>query len=204
VVHAARIMSHGRLLLAFTLIALVPGARAAAQSLNPGPPGPFVFDIRGATSGLPSGEVFAPDPDPDSETIVTIPTRGFGGSAGVHVYAFQLGPARLGAGVDVLYARGTTVDAISTLTSVDPQLSLNFGTSNGWSYLSAGVGVTGVESEPAGISESVRSLNWGGGVRWFLGPHLGVGFDVRIRHLSAGDVLPKSTSVAVAVGFSLK
>jgi len=90
------------------------------------------------------------------------------------------------------------------LTSVDPQLSLNFGTADGWSYLSAGVGVTGVEAEPAGISESVRSLNWGGGVRWFLGPHLGVGFDIRIRHLSAGDVLPKSPSVAAAVGVSLK
>jgi hypothetical protein len=195
-------MSHGRLLLAFTLIVLIPGARASAQSLTPGPPGPFVFDIRGATSGLPSGQAFVPDPDP--ETIVTIPTRGFGGSAGVHVYAIQIGPARLGAGVDLLYARGTTIDAISTLTSVDPQLSLNFGTSDGWSYLSAGVGVTGVEAEPAGISESVRSLNWGGGVRWFLNPHFGVGFDVRIRHLSAGDVLPKSTSVAVAVGLSLK
>ena len=199
-VEAARIMSYGRLLLAFTLVVLAPGARAAAQALNPGPPGPFVFDIRGATSGLPSSEAFVPDP----ETTATIPTRGFGGSAGVHVYAIQIGPARLGAGVDVLYARGTTVDAISTLTSVDPQLSLNFGTSDGWSYVSAGVGVTGVDAEPAEISESVRSLNWGGGVRWFLSPHLGVGFDVRIRHLSAGDVLPKNMSVAVAVGLSLK
>ena len=199
-VEAARVMSYGRLLLAFTLVALAPSAQAAAQALNPGPPGPFVFDIRGATSGIPSSEAFVPDP----ETTATIPTRGFGGSAGVHVYAIQIGPARLGAGVDVLYARGTTVDAISTLTSVDPQLSLNFGTSDGWSYVSAGVGVTGVDAEPSDISESVRSINWGGGVRWFLSPHLGVGFDVRIRHLSAGDVLPKNTSVAVAVGLSLK
>jgi hypothetical protein len=193
-------MCYGRLLLAFLLVALAPGARAAAQSLNPGPPGPFVFDIRGATSGLPSTVAFVPDP----ETTATIPTRGFGGSAGVHVYAFQLGPARLGAGVDVVYARGTTVDAISTLTSLDPQLSLNFGTADGWSYVSAGVGITRVNVDPVDVSESLRSINWGGGARWFLGPRFGVGFDVRIRHLAAGDVLPKTMSVAVAVGMSLK
>jgi Outer membrane protein beta-barrel domain len=200
VVVVVRIRSLGRLVLAFTLIAFASGTRAAAQSLNPGPPGPFVVDIRAATSGIPSSEAFVAGQD----TTATIPTRGFGGSAGAHVYAIQIGPARLGAGVDVLFARGITADATSTLGSVDPQLSINFGTSDGWSYLSAGIGITQVKADPADVTESVRSMNWGGGVRWFLGPHLGVGFDVRIRHLSAGDVLPKNTSVAVAVGLSLK
>lgn len=159
-----------------------------------------MFDVRGATTNLPSSDLLFPELSTDA----TVPSRGFGGSVGGHVYVFQIGPGRLGLGADVLYARGSTVDAIASMTSVDPQISLNFGTSNGWSTLSAGVGVTRITGEPGGVSESVRSINWGGGARWFINPHFGVGFDVRIHHLAAGDVLPKGTAVSVAAGFSLK
>jgi hypothetical protein len=181
---------------------LLPVPGVAAQTLNPGPPGPFVFDFRAAMSGVPTSEAFVPDSD--SGTTATVPGRGFGGGMGAHVYAFQIGPARLGLGVDVLYARGTTADATTTLSSVDPQVSANFGTADGWSYLSAGFGVTRVSAEPAGVSEAMPSINWGGGARWFLGPHVGVGFDVRVHHISAGDVVPKDTAVSMAVGLSLK
>ena len=181
-----------------SMFALVSGANA--QSLNPGPPGPFVFDLRGATTNLPSDEALFPD----LATDATIPSRGFGGSAGVHVYPFSIGPARIGVGVDGLFARGSTADANSSMTSVDPQISLNFGTSQGWSTLSAGVGVTRISGEPGGASESVRSINWGGGARWFVNAHVGVGFDIRIHHLAAGDVLPKGTAVSIAAGLSLK
>jgi hypothetical protein len=188
-----------RLSLVFTLIVLA-AATANAQSLTPGPPGPFVFDIRGATTNLPSDMgLFEGLP-----TEAVVPARGFGGSAGAHVYAFRLGPGRLGLGVDVLYARGSTDDAISSMTSIDPQISLNFGTTNGWSTLSAGVGVTRISGDPGEVSERVRSINWGGGARWFLNPHFGVGFDIRIHHLAAGGVLPGSTAVSVAAGFALK
>jgi hypothetical protein len=182
------------------LTALMPGAGAAAQSLNPGPPGPFVFDFRGATSGIPVSEAFVPDPAPTA----TIPSRGFGGSIGAHLYPLQIGPVRLGVGVDVLFARGSTADATTTLGSVDPQVSANFGTEDGWSYLSVGYGVTGVSADPAGISESMGSFNWGGGARWFLNPHFGVGFDVRVHQIAAGEVVPKDTAVTVTVGVSLK
>jgi hypothetical protein len=120
------------------------------------------------------------------------------------VYAIQLGPGRLGIGADLTFARGTSVDVQTTLVSVDPQLSFNFGTSDGWSYLSAGVGRVHIESEPVGLSESVQAFNWGGGARWFLNQHFGIGFDIRIRMLSAGDFVPKGTSVAGTVGLSLK
>ena len=181
-----------------TMIALAPGANA--QSLNPGPPGPFVFDIRGATSNMPSDQALFPDLSTDA----TVPARGFGGSVGGHFYAFQIGPGRLGLGVDALMVRGSTVDANSLLTSVDPQISLNFGTANGWSTLSGGVGVTRISANPGGVTESVRSYNWGGGARWFINPHVGVGFDLRFHHLAAGDVLPKQTAVSIAAGLSLK
>lgn len=196
----ARIESRCRFTLALVLTALGFASQAAAQSLNPGPPGPFVFDIRGATSGIPSSAALFPG----LATGASVPTRGFGGNFGSHVYALRIGPARLGLGVDLSFVRGSTVDASSTLVAVDPQVSFNFGTSDGWSSLSAGLGVARVSGDPGGVSDTVRSFNWGGGARWFLGPHLGFTFDVRVHHLAASDVLPKATAVSAGVGLSLK
>lgn len=189
-----------RITLPLMLTMLVLASGANAQSINPGPPGPFVFDVRGVTSNLPTAETLFPG----LATDATVPARGFGGSAGGQVYVLQMGPGRLGLGVDVHFVRGSTVDANSSMTSVDPQISLNFGTSNGWSTLSAGVGTMRISGEPGGVSESVRTINWGGGARWFVNAHVGVGFDIRVHHYSAGDVLPKGTAVAVGVGLSLK
>ncbi|HET9569502.1 MAG TPA: outer membrane beta-barrel protein [Vicinamibacterales bacterium] len=186
------------LILMLTTVALASGANA--QSLNPGPPGPFVFDLRGATSNLPSDVALFPGLSADA----TVPARGFGGSVGGHFYPFQIGPGRFGVGVDALMVRGTTADASSLLTSVDPQISMNFGTTNGWSTLSAGIGVTRISADPGDVSESVRSFNWGGGARWFINPHFGVGFDLRVHHLAAGDLLPKQTAISIAAGMSLK
>lgn len=198
------------------LMALMPASGVAAQTLNPGPPGPFVFDVRAAMSGLPVDPLFVPDTGTDPEvpvtttdpevpaTSATIPSRGWGGSIGAHIYPVRLGPARIGVGVDALYVRGTTPDATTTLSSIAPQISANFGTEDGWSHLSVGYGATRVTVDPVGISESMPTFNWGGGARWFLSPHFGVGFDVRFHHISAGDVVPKDTAVSVAVGLSLK
>jgi len=181
-----------------TLFALTSGAYA--QSLNPGPPGPFVFDIRAATSNMPTDPALFPE----LSTNGVVPGRGFGGSVGGHFYALRLGPARLGLGVDVMMVRGSTADANSLLTSVDPQISMNFGTANGWSTLSAGVGVARISGDPGGVSESVRSFNWGGGARWFVNQHIGVGFDLRFHYMAAGDVLPKERAVSIAAGLALK
>lgn len=193
-----------RRVLPFTLALLIAStllpAGAAAQSLNPGPPGPYVFDFRGVTSGVPSTEAFLSD----TTGAVTLPTRGFGGGVGGHFYLMRIGPSRLGVGMDLMAVRGTAEDVKTRLTALDPQLSLNFGSGDGWSYLSAGVGLAHVSSDPSGISETLHSFNWGGGARWFLGPRFGIGFDVRIRTLSAGDVVPKGTSVGLGIGVSLK
>jgi hypothetical protein len=186
------------------LMALMPVSGAAAQTLNPGPPGPFVFDFRAAMSGVPVSESFVPDTETDPEVPVTIPSRGWGGSIGAHVYPLQVGPARVGVGVDALYVRATTPGVTTTLSSIAPQISANFGTSDGWSYLSVGYGATQVKVDPVGVSESMPTFNWGGGARWFVGPHYGVGFDVRFHHISAGEVVPKDTAVSFTVGLSLK
>ena len=100
-----------------------------------------------------------------------------------------------------------TVDVVARGQTLTPQISFNFGTSDGWSYLSVGYGraafrtrVGSAERETKGLS----ALNFGGGARWFFTDRLGVGFDVRWHKVSAGDATPASTLFAATVGLSIK
>src|SRR5687768_638371 len=87
----------------------------------------------------------------------------------------------------------TIPDVTTKVTALTPQLSLNFGHSLGWSYISAGMGRARVESSAvlAGgtttftprDSDWVLTFNYGGGGRWFLTDHVGVGFDLRWHKL---------------------
>src|SRR6185436_8854184 len=63
------------------------------------------------------------------------------------------------------------------MTSLVPQVSINFGRKLGWSYLSAGLGVSKVTSRADAVSSTPASevpdawnsaLNFGGGARWFM------------------------------------
>jgi hypothetical protein len=160
------------------------------------------------------------------------------------VYPLQLGPARLGIGVSLVRARGTaapdppeeddddepsrtglntTPDAASLLTMVAPQLSLNFGSRAGWSYLSAGIGRAQLSTKTSAFvdeddddeitaEESIdhgsrSTINFGGGARWFAKSRLAFSFDVRFHIVSAGrgeGPTPGSTLLAAAVGISLR
>jgi len=191
-------MRSGRLAVWLGLAGVLLGSRVGAQSLTPGPPGPFVIDVRGVTMGIPS----SPGLYPGLENDFFIPARGFGLDVGGHVYLFNLGPARLGIGANAFYVRGTAEDANATLQTVVPQLSFNFGTSDGWSYLSVGAGAARVKAIE---SASSTAINAGGGVRWFLSRHVAMGFDIRVHRIGAdGDTMDKSTMVSASVGFSLK
>jgi len=192
-------MRSGRLAAWLGLAGVLLGSQVEAQSLTPGPPGPiFVVDVRGATSGIPTGIGLYPTvPDGGS-----VPTRGFGYDVGGHVYLFNLGAARLGLGVNMIGARGTAADANATMNIVAPQLSFNFGSSDGWSYLSLGAGTAKVR---AGETGSSSAINYGGGARWFIKRHIGVGFDVRLHKIAAdGETMKAATVLSASVGFSLK
>ena len=124
-------------------------------------------------SGLPAITAF--HPILPANTLV--PKRGFGLGFGGHVYVASLGLARIGVGVDVLrgsahvvatpssHATTTTstsgdagkrvspfarIDVASTLTAVTPQVSFNFGTRDGWSYLSGGYGAAALRTTASG------------------------------------------------------
>jgi hypothetical protein len=182
------------------LVFFTLAGHAAAQA--PEPPGPWVLDVRGVTSSLPSGAMF--HPAVSEETV--IPSRGYGLDVGAHVYLLSLGPARFGLGADYLHLRGTAGPVAVRARALTPQLSVNFGTTSGWSYLSGGVGSAWVRStvgtttgEASRDSGGVTTTNYGAGARWFLTPHLGVGFDVRWHRLTD----PKSTLLSLAVGFAV-
>jgi hypothetical protein len=192
-------MRSGRLAVWLGLAGVLLGSRVDAQSLTPGPPGPyFVVDVRGATSGIPTSIGLYPTIPEGGQ----VPSRGFGYDAGAHVYLFNLGAVRIGLGANVIGIRGTATDADATMQLVAPQLSFNFGTSDGWSYLSLGAGTARVDAEETGSSSAI---NAGGGARWFIKRHLGVGFDLRFHRIAAdGDIMGRSTAFSASVGFSVK
>jgi len=228
--------------IAVAIAALLMSTPAAAQSSPPSAPGPYVIDIRAPMSGLPSTSGF--HPVLSANTLV--PKRGFGLGVGGHVYVASLGVSRLGVGVDVLRVRGTAVtpatpstsatgtgtpsssgallstagqiDVAMTMTAIAPQLSFNFGTREGWSYLSAGYGAaqmrttaTGEQQAPlTGRTTLVRddgrsaAVNYGGGARWFIRGHAAVGFDLRFLKIAAVGTRPSTTLVVASVGLSVR
>ena len=212
---------------ALCLAAVLVSTAAFAQTSAPGP---YIVDVRGGMIGAPGGDFYPPAP-----AGTQVPQRGFGFSIGGHIYPFHFGVAQVGLGADLLRARGsstsqTGIDAAMGVTTVAPQISFNFGTRDGWSYLSAGYGVTQTRAEvdipetPADAPEAqdevpasepipagtlVRELrtstvNVGGGARWFIREHLAVGFDVRFHRLSRTSGSASKQLVGLAVGFSLR
>jgi hypothetical protein len=214
---------------ALCLAALLTSTAAFAQSSAP--PGPYIIDLRGGMIGAPGGDFY-----PAAPAGTQVPQRGFGFSVGGHIYPFRLGVAQVGVGADLLRARGSSssaigVDAAMRVTTVAPQISFNFGSRDGWSYLSVGYGVAQTRAEvdipqmevtppetqdddvpepeplPAGtVVREVRTgtINVGGGARWFIREHLAVGFDVRFHRLGSTSGLPSKQIVGLSVGASLR
>ncbi|MEQ1760773.1 MAG: hypothetical protein ABL986_20890 [Vicinamibacterales bacterium] len=194
-----------------TLLLVLPGA-ARAQT-DPGPPGPFVIDLRGAMIGLPNAGEFYPALPEDT----TIPGRAFGFDLGAHVLFGKLGAGRMGVGANASFLRGKVgpPDVSARVTTVAPQFSLNFGSGDGWSYLSAGYGLGSISTRVAATEDveetraetgMVGTLNFGGGARWFVNRHVATGFDVRFHRFSASSELgtPATMRVALSVGVSLR
>jgi hypothetical protein len=200
------------------------GVPAWAAQGAPAPPGPYVIDVRGVSSGLPQDAGFFPPTAGEA----TGPSRGAGFDVGAHVYAGRLRGASLGFGASLLKVRGeavsTSPDASTTasgtptgppgvrldLWTIAPQVSFNFGTEDGWSYLSGGVGMTGITTRTLDLEEATResgmliAINAGAGARWFLVRRFAVGFDLRLHRVAAADTTPASILFAISGGFSLR
>jgi hypothetical protein len=183
-----------------------------------------VLDVRGSTTN------FSVEPElAQSRGLLEseLPGRGFGGDVALHFYLYKLKVVTFGLGAQVSLARAATSGVTSDQTIVRPvteqftsataQLSFNFGSGNGWSYISGGIGPAQRTLIPAGGGVSVAdaerllSLNYGVGARWFIKRHMAFTFDVRWHQLNLGTAVveglvpsPRSTLLIMSAGVSLK
>lgn len=213
------------------LLVLMASAPAAAQTGERLPW--YAVDLHPATVGLPQAEGWVPVVPPDTQ----LPGRAWGAAVGATVYPFRLGLVTLGIGASLTAAKGKSesltvvtgsgaaattrvTPAVRTgITSLTPQVSINFGQRLGWSYLSAGLGGSKVTSraDAVGTTPAIEAaevwnsaLNFGGGAKWFMKPHLGASFDVRFVKLgsrSPTDTVPAATRTQmwnISVGISIQ
>jgi hypothetical protein len=143
------------------------------------------------------------------------------------VYPLRWHAVTFGLGADVALARshqagrqqtdGVIVRATTeTFAHIAPQLSFNFGDGDGWSYISGGIGtsVWGVVRDGATAlppdTERLKTINYGGGARWFIKRHLAFSFDVRFYAIDPTTPLadlpngPRTTLLVMGAGISLK
>ena len=220
----------------FVFAVILAATASTSLAQTPQRIGRFVFDVRAASAGLPTDEGWVPT----LPLNALAPSRKLGLDAGGHVYLLRLGGATFGVGGTLLFAKGTSVapepvstsatapppvqtipDVTTRLKSLAPQVSINFGHAQGWSYLSAGIGTTRVESEAVIPSRTtvvftprdsgwVKTVNFGGGARWFIKERFGVGFDVRWYNLSlvppsaTHPGAPRESLFTAGVGVTLK
>lgn len=177
----------------FSLATLLVFASTAHAQDDKRPIGPFAFDLRGFYSGLGQDPVTAASLNVDKTTL---PTRALGGVAGLHLYLVRRSSFAFGIGAEGVLARGhkqekdaETGDLIGLpitqrFRGIAPQISLNFGHRQGWSYLSAGMGPLAFSTyqgpNAPGDPPPVKStINMGAGARWFNTQHLAFAFDLR-------------------------
>jgi hypothetical protein len=183
--------------------------------------GPFVLDLRGSFPGFPNDPALAESRGLDAREL---PGRGLGADAGLHVFLLRWKAVTVGLGGQLTFARAHAAGApeaflrgaTERFISMSPQLSLNFGTGDGWSYLSAGRGTATWSLVPDGgerlpsDEERLRTLNYGGGARWFARRHVAFTVDVRFHEVAPGTPQlgrpgsPRTTLLVLSAGISVK
>jgi hypothetical protein len=208
-----------------SVLLLLLAAAAPVQAQDPPPRIPlFVVDFHATAPGFPSES----QPLAESRGLkpAELPGRGLGLQAGLHLYPLRYRGITFGIGGEVATSRatqtppsGTTVTLRPTeehFRSIAPQISFNFGNGHGWSYLSGGLGqsnwqlkLQGAENSAADV-EPLKTINYGGGARWFIKPHLAFSFDVRFYAINPGAPeegrpgSPRTTLLAIGAGISVK
>lgn len=210
---------------------LIAAAALPARAQDPQPqplPTPpmtvFVVDARGAMVAIKQNAEVATALDVDP---LQLPSRGLGIFLGAHVYPLRLKKFALGVGAEWLRVRASnTIEAIADdvqdgptvkmrWNHFSPQVSANFGARDGWSYLTAGLGRSALTYErddnPQEDAESgVRTLNYGGGARWFFKKHVAFTFDIRWYSINAQEAAegriatPKTRLRVLSAGLSIR
>jgi hypothetical protein len=188
----------------------------AALAQQEDPIAPFVIDVRGAFMSLDSaGSATALGLDK-----AQLPSNGLGLDIGAHVYPLRGRVVSLGVGASLLFTRASKTPDVpegeepdpadptdptvrTRIKAFSPQVSLNFGSRRGYSYVSAGIGTMtraidateGTLLTEATGDTRARTLNYGGGARWFAGSRLAFTFDMRFYRVAAQDATASSASL---------
>lgn len=200
------------------MIAIVGGLAGllqtgAALAQQEDPIAPFVIDVRGAFMSLDA----AGSAGPIGLDKALLPSNGLGLDVGVHVYPLRGRVVSLGVGASLLFARSSKAPEVpedeepdptdptvrTRIKGFSPQVSLNFGSRRGYSYVSAGIGTMtraidateGVLLNEVTGDTRARTLNYGGGARWFAGSRLAFSFDLRFYRVAAQDATTSSVSL---------
>ena len=229
-------MRNGRMrVLVASLVPLMVAVVTRPASAQDPPPriGPFVIDFHASVPTFPND-----DPEVAGSrgmTLAELPGAGWGLQAGAHLYPLRIKAITFGLGGEVAAtrARQTPLSSGDTQSSrpseerfrtAAAQLSLNFGTGRGWSYLSGGIGQSTWAIVPEGQelsppdAEPLKTINYGGGARWFMKSHLAFSFDVRFYAINPGSPhqglllgrlvdlpgTPRTTLLVIAAGISVK
>ena len=213
------------------ILFLVLSTAAAARAQDPPPKiGPFVVDLHATVPKYPSSPTLAASHD---VVVAELPGRGLGIQVGGQLYFFRWRAVTFGIGGEYAASRGrkpppdapggsTATDATTlreteeTFSSKGTSLSFNFGTGHGWSYISGGIGQSTWSVIPVGRAafpsdqERLKTINYGGGARWFAKAHLAFSFDVRFYAINPGPAFldfpgsPRTTMLVIGAGVSLK
>jgi hypothetical protein len=207
-----------------TILFIVSAGAVQARAQEPPPRIPLVaFDLHATMPRFPSEQALA---DSRDMTLAELPGRGLGLHAAITFYPVKWRALTFGIGGEVTANRASQTPAEGTVgvrasqekfLSAAPQISFNFGSGRGWSYLSGGLGVSQWSLIPDGRdepfpsdTEGLKTLNYGGGARWFAKPHLAFSFDFRFYAISAGSPYlghpgsPRTTLIIIGAGISVK
>jgi hypothetical protein len=206
---------------AFVCLALLACA-SGLDAQEPPPPLPlFVVDIHGVVPNFPNNAQLA---ESRAQIQAELPGVGFGGDLGVHLYPLRWRQVTFGIGGRGIVARahgaGEESLGIRAVTeqfrSIAPELSFNFGSGNGWSYISGGIGGSNWSIVPDGLDplpadqQRLKTINYGGGARWFIKPHLAFSFDLRFYAINPSEPNgllpsgPRTTLMIIGAGISMK
>ncbi len=211
-----------RLVVAAAIFCAASAHHAAAQAREPLPL--FVVDVQGTLPKFPTSAGFA---SPRGLNEEDLPAWGPGVNVGGQVYFKRGTRLSFGIGATYVFARGsrtpepaegqTTADGPTVTTTYKgliPQASINFGHRRGWSYISAGIGQSTLtinrDDAPEETGSGTKTINYGGGARWFAKDHLAFSFDLRFYAINpvTADAEsyghPRKTMLIFSTGVSIQ